>query len=64
LKQRADVGLVHGADVLLHPGPEHQVQLQPPGIPSACSCTPDGTKAYSLSISNNPEPEVVNDSKD
>lgn len=28
LEEGADVGLVHGADVLLHPGPEHQVQLQ------------------------------------
>lgn len=28
MEQRPDVGLVHGADVLLHPGPQHQVQLQ------------------------------------
>lgn len=32
LEQGADVGLVHGVDVLLDPGPEHQVQLQEPPL--------------------------------
>lgn len=32
LEQGSDVGLVHGADMLLHPGPEHQVQLQEPSL--------------------------------
>jgi len=32
LQEGADVGLVHGVDVLLHPGPQHQVQLQEPPL--------------------------------
>lgn len=28
----ADVGLIHGVDVLFHPGPQHQVQLQEPPL--------------------------------
>jgi hypothetical protein len=32
LEQRSDVSLVHGADMLVYPGPEHQVQLQEPSL--------------------------------